>query len=137
MISNTVLDASVALSWLLPGEETQRTLPLRDRATENPQLELVVPPIFWYEVGNSLWAAARRKRIDRLNAVKAMESLMEFQLTVWIAEPMRCLSLAFDKNIAVYDAAYLSLAMEGNYSLWTVDKKLKEIAESSGVTSEP
>ena len=131
------MDASVALSWLLPGEETTRTLSLRDRAAENPQVELVVPPVFWYEIGNSLWVATRRKRINRLNAVKAMESLMEFQLTVWIAEPMRCLSLALEQNIAVYDAAYLSLAMEGNCSLWTVDKKLNIVAENSGVSVEP
>jgi len=50
LINKAVLDASVALSWLLPGEETQRTLPLRDHAAKNPQLELAVPPIFWYEV---------------------------------------------------------------------------------------
>jgi len=110
---------------------------LRDRAAENPQVELVVPPVFWYEIGNSLWVATLRKRIDRLNAVKAMESLMEFQLTVWIAEPMRCLSLALEQNIAVYDAAYLSLAMEGNFGLWTVDKKLNIVAENSGVSVEP
>jgi|GEM_PF-2936385 hypothetical protein len=45
-----VVDVSVALSWLLPGEDTIRTLPLRDHAVESNRVELFVPPIFWSEV---------------------------------------------------------------------------------------
>lgn len=136
-MKHVVLDASIALSWLLPGEETRLTLPLRDRAAENLQLDLIVPPIFWYEVGNALWVAVRRYRIAQSDAVKALESLMEFQLSVWVAEPMSCLSLSLEHNIAVYDAAYLSLAMDKDSILWSIDKALRNVAESLGVHVEP
>jgi len=36
--------------WLLPGEDTIRTLPLRDYAVESNRVELLVPSIFWSEV---------------------------------------------------------------------------------------
>ncbi len=131
------MDASVALSWLLPGEETQRTLLLRDLATENLQVELLVPPIFWYEVGNTLWVAVRRKRMAQTDAIKALESLMEFQLTVWVAEPMTNLSLSFEHNISVYDSAYLNLTVAHNSTLWTIDKELRKVAESLDMLVEP
>ncbi|RTH06835.1 hypothetical protein CSW31_04230 [Thermus scotoductus] len=55
------MDALAAFSWLLPGE-TERTVPLRDRAVAQPTLALLVPPTFGYEVGNVLWVATWRNR---------------------------------------------------------------------------
>ena len=62
---------------------------------------------------------------------------MEFQLTVWVAEPMSSLSLSFDHNISVYDSTYLCLTMAHNSTLWTIDKELGKVAESLGMLVEP
>jgi predicted nucleic acid-binding protein len=45
-----VVDASVALAWLLPGEATDVALALRQKAVDRPALALLVPPLFWYEI---------------------------------------------------------------------------------------
>lgn len=132
-----VVDASVALSWLLPGEKTVLTILLRDRATDNPQTELLVPPNFWYEVSNTLWVAVRRDRITRPLAMEALESLIEFHLIVWAPDPVAVLSLSFEQNITAYDSAYLSLALEHGSTLWSLDKALIEAAGRLNIPVEP
>ena len=132
-----VVDASVALSWLLPGKDTVLSLPLRDRAVDRPEVELMVPPGFWYEVANTLWVAGKRERISRHLAMEALETLLDFQFTVWAVEPAASLSIAFQQNLAVYDSAYLSLAQEFNATLWTLDKALTEAARSLHIPVEP
>jgi len=74
-----VIDASVALSWVLPAEDTDQALSLRNYALENPQTVLLVPPTFWYEVTNVLWVAVRCKRLNRQNPTKALELLIDFE----------------------------------------------------------
>jgi predicted nucleic acid-binding protein len=68
-----VVDASVALSWLLPGEETNKTLLLRDYAVANSDIKLLVPPIFWYEVANVLWVAVKKERIAQSEAMEGLK----------------------------------------------------------------
>jgi len=41
MIHGAVVDASAALSWVLPGEQTEQTLRLRDRAVAEPTFALL------------------------------------------------------------------------------------------------
>lgn len=138
MISNRfVVDASVALSWLLPGEDTNQTLLLRDYAVKNSRVELFVPPIFWYEVANVLWVAAKRERITQTEARKALEALSDFQLDVWVADPVDSLSIAFNQNLAVYDSAYLSTAVQCQATLWTIDNALANAAQRLNIPLEP
>jgi predicted nucleic acid-binding protein len=137
MNSRFVIDASVALSWILPGEDTNRTLRLRDQAVNNNLVELFVPPIFWYEVGNVLWVAAKRGRITRIEAMKALEALLDFQIDVWAPDPVDSLSIAFNQNLAVYDSAYLSLAVQRQAILWTIDNALADVALRMNIPVEP
>lgn len=136
-MSDIVVDASVALSWLLPGEETNKTLLLRDYALENSHVKLLVPPIFWYEVANVLWVAARRKRIVQSEAMEALEALLDFEFDVAAMEPIVAISIAFAQDIAVYDSAYLSVALNHNATLWTIDKGLVKAADNLNILVEP
>ena len=62
-MSNFVLDASLALQWFLE-DETDRKYSLNVLAGLAEKRALV--PILWfYEVGNGLLMAHRRKRISR------------------------------------------------------------------------
>ena len=128
-----MIDASVALSWVLPAEDTNQALSLRSYVLDNPQVLLLVPPNFWYEIANVLWVAIRRKRLNRQDAQKAMELLVNFEFMVWIADPESCLKLSIAHYLAAYDTAYLDLAMEKQATLWTLDQPLKKAAESLGV----
>ncbi len=133
MIGNVVVDASVALAWVLPAEDTDQALALRNIALEDLQVTLIVPPNFWYEVANVLWVAVRRQRLNRHDALKAMRLLIDFECMVWKANPENCLKLSIEHDLAVYDTAYLDLAMEKQAALWTMDQALKRAAVKAGI----
>lgn len=132
-----VIDASVALSWVLPAEDTDQALSLRNHTLNNPQTILLVPPTFWYEVTNVLWVATRRQRLNNHNALKALDLLIDFEFTVWFAELENCLNLSLNLNLAVYDTAYLDIAIDQQATLWTMDQRLKKVAENLGITVLP
>jgi predicted nucleic acid-binding protein len=132
-----VIDASVALSWVLPAEDTDQALSLRNHTLDNPQTILLVPPTFWFEVANVLWVATRRQRLNNHNALKALDLLIDFEFTVRFAELKNCLNLSLNHNLAVYDTAYLDIAIDQQATLWTMDQRLKKVAESLGITVLP
>jgi len=132
-----VVDASVALSWVLPGECFRLSASLRERAVEHLDLSLLIPPTFWYEVANSLWVAVRRGRLERDAAHAALEALLDFRLEIEVPHPLDCLAAALASGIAVYDAVYLQLALESGSELWTVDRSLRRAAVDAGVRTEP
>jgi len=132
-----VVDASVALAWVLPGEDTKNALLLRNKAAENPQPILLIPPTFWFEVASVLWFAMRRNRIKKSSAIKALEILQNFDFTVFPVDPTNCLHLSIVHDLAVYDSAYLHLALEQQAVLWTMDQALKKVAENLEVAALP
>ena len=137
MSKNVVVDASVALSWLLPGEETEKTLQLRHRAITNTKLRLLVPPIFWYEVANVLWVAAKRQRILPSDAMAGLRALLDFHFEIAVTDPTDSISISFTHNIAVYDSSYLSVAQNHNAILWTIDQELIKAAQNLELLVEP
>ena len=137
MTHGAVVEASAALSWVLPAEQADQTLRLRDRAAAEPTFALLVPPTFWYEVGNILWVAARRHRFERAAGLDAFEALQAFAFETWEVEPRKCLQLALDEGLSVYDAAYLQLALMAGCALWTLDRALAGAACTRGVRVEP
>ena len=137
MIHGAVVDVSAALSWVLPGEQTEQMLRLRERAVAVPTLALLVPPTFWYEVGNVLWVATRRNRLDRAAGIDAFEALQAFAFETWEVDPRSCLDLALGEGLSVYDAAYLQLALVAGCALWTLDRPLADAARTKGVPVEP
>lgn len=132
-----VLDASVALAWILPDEQTTAALQLRKRPEQNPAMSLIVPPMFWYEVANVLWVAVRRQRLTQETALDALKVLEDFNIDTWIVEPKRCLYLAIKKELAVYDSSYLAIAQDLQVPLWTNDLQLASRARDLGILVEP
>ncbi len=137
MADNVVVDTSVALSWLLPGEKTEDALLLRNKAVEYSRIKLLIPPIFWFEVANVLWVSVKRERIDRSQAYEALESLMDFQLDVCMVDPVESLSAALANDLTVYDSAYLVVALERQAILWTFDHRLAKAAHENAIFVEP
>jgi predicted nucleic acid-binding protein len=77
--------------------------------------------------------ATRRQRLDDHNALKALDLLIDFEFTVWTAELRHCLNLSLSHNLSVYDTAYLDLAIDQQATLWTMDQRLKKVAESLNI----
>ncbi len=134
-MSDFVLDASLTLQWFLE-DEADRNYSLAVLASLSEKRTLV-PLLWFYEVGNGLLMAYRRKRITfdqiggfliRLRALPieaAQQTPSEiFELPV----------LAQSHNLTNYDAAYLALANRLNLPLATTDSELRKAAASAGVS---
>jgi len=124
-------DASVLLKWVLPGDDEQDTdaaLALRDEAAGGT-LDLVVPQLWIYEVGNTL---ARRFPED---ADELLASLADFGLTEakldarWRA---RAVSLSVRYGVAFYDAAYHAVALGLQGVFVTADERYVRRASGAG-----
>ncbi|MXX73100.1 MAG: type II toxin-antitoxin system VapC family toxin [Gemmatimonadetes bacterium] len=124
-------DASVLLKWVLPADDEQDTdaaLALRDEAAAGT-LDLVVPQLWIYEVGNTL---ARRFPDD---ADELLASLADFGLTDakldarWRA---RAVSLSVRYGVAFYDAAYHAVALGLRGVFVTADERYVRRASGAG-----
>lgn len=133
-----VIDASVALAWLMQDEHS----PESDRLFESmPGEGAFVPSLWRLEVANALQVAVRRNRIDvhyRDGAIQRLSRLPievdpETDAHAWTTT----LHLAHRHNITVYDAAYLELALRRGVPLASRDQHLVKAALDSGVTVLP
>ncbi len=128
-----VIDASVALKWVLP--EWGRDTALGYRASHEKGADLlIVPPLFWYEVANGL---RRRQGLDSAARASALEEIWaagiehrELDLLL-LAEAV---VTAVERGISVYDASYVVLARELKCQFVTADRRLWErMAEEKDV----
>jgi predicted nucleic acid-binding protein len=134
-MSHLVLDASMALSWLLPDEASEAAIAV--------QLELAKADGVWVtahwrlEVANSLCMAERRKRLDAAGVAQAVALVTQLPVVV---DPetnehasAETLSLARQHMLSVYDAAYLELALRRGAALASLDVPLRLAANKLGV----
>ncbi len=128
-------DASVLLKWVLPGDDEQDTdeaLALRDEAVAG-SLDLVVPQLWIYEVGNTL---ARRFPDD---AGELLATLADFGLTEARMDARwrsRAVSLAVTYSVAFYDAAYHAVALGLGGVFVTADERyLRRASDAGGISS--
>lgn len=124
-------DASVLLKWVLPGEDEQDTdeaLALRDEAVAG-RLDLVVPQLWIYEVGNTL---ARRFPNE---AGELLATLADFGLTEagldarWRS---RAVALCVTYGVVFYDAAYHAVALGLGGVFVTADERYVRRASGAG-----
>ena len=128
-------DASVLLKWVLPGNDEQDTdaaLALRDEAVAGI-LDLVVPQLWIYEVGNTL---ARRFPND---AGELLASLVDFGLTEARLDSkwrIRAVSLSVTYGVAFYDAAYHAVALGLGGVFVTADERyVRRASRAGGISS--
>ena len=125
-----VLDASVVVD-LAVGDRAD-TPALVERWVADGRL-LLVPPIHWPEVGNSL---LRRFDGDALRAGRRVEEIEVIGMEVadrGIPGLVAAMSLAARHGLTVYDATYLWLAIAVGGELATFDKALARAAEAEDV----
>jgi len=127
-MSKVVVDASIALRWVLRDEKEANVDTLLEQWAAS-LTEMLVPPLFPAEVTNALYLSVKRKRLTLEEAELALRTIME--LGVQVVEPSglysRSLRLAVDYSAAnAYDTQYVALAEMENCELWTADERLTE-----------
>lgn len=132
-----VVDASIVLAWILPDEQTNAALNLRQEVIQSPTFAMITPPIFWSEVVNVLWVAVKRERISTDLARDALTTLQDFKFDTWLIEPAPLLNHALEHDLSAYDSSYLMIAKDLQIPLWTLDKKLHHAARNWGVSVKP
>lgn len=124
-----VLDASVAAKWFLPPEQEALGEKASDLFKEQTagRLRFIVPELFWTEMGNVLWKAARVNRMSRSAAERAFASLLKLQFptlssTTEVLDKAFRIALRFERTF--YDSVYLALAETSGWPLITADERL-------------
>jgi predicted nucleic acid-binding protein len=133
-VSDLVLDASLALQWFLD-DEADRKYSLGVLASLSEKRALV-PLLWFYEVGNGLLMAHRRKRISADQIDGFLTRLKALPIDAAQETPFEILelpSLARSNDLTNYDAAYLHLAKTFNLPLASNDSQLRRAATSTGV----
>jgi predicted nucleic acid-binding protein len=124
---SVVIDASVAIKWVVEEPGTEEALLLRRERLHAP--DLLIP-----ECANILWKKVRRKEMSEGEALLAARLLVRADIQL---EPMRPLlepatRLALGLDHPAYDCIYLALANVLGCELVTADNVLQRKLQSAG-----
>ena len=127
-----VLDASVAVAWVVPSQATDYAKRIRLRAKGEP---FHVPTVFIAEVTNVLVALERRAILSAHGAAAAADVLsrlhpVEHGSNLSVAELRR---IAGRYALSAYDATYLALALELHLPVACGDRPLKAALSRAGI----
>jgi predicted nucleic acid-binding protein len=134
-----VLDASVALSWLL------RDASVRDAPYAFAVLKALrtagtageVPVTWGLEIANVIARCEAKGQVTEAQSESFLEMLHALSIAVDAATVTQALSdtlqLARRYRLSSYDASYLELALRTGMPLATLDEDLRRAAEKAGV----
>lgn len=128
-----VLDATIALAWLLPDEDSARAEQVVSRLAIRGGF---APSLLLLETSNALLQAERRARVPQASCDELLAALMRLPL---IFEPIgaestiRARALARAHALSIYDASYLDLAVQRRVPLATLDHALTRAAVTMGI----
>ena len=133
-MTRCVLDSSVALAWVLPGEGSDATEALLD---EIAAAGAAVPSLWPLETANVLLYAEKARRITRDERRRSLTTLAALPICIDPDTAAQAfgstLSLAESQGLTLYDASYLELALRLALPLASLDRKLCQAAHASGV----
>jgi predicted nucleic acid-binding protein len=129
-VTDLVIDASVAIKWVIEEHGTREAMSLRRH-------RLFAPELLVAECANVLWKKTRRRELTHDEARLAARLLQRADVEL---APMRALlepatELAIAMDHPAYDCAYLALAEVLSCDLVTADRKLSAKPVPLGYTS--
>ena len=121
-----VVDASLAVKWLLPEEFSTEARALFSQWASQ-QVRMVGVHLLPMEVANTL----HRRSVSAGDATRLMANFLRYGVEL-ICDPAfhaRAIELASElRQGAVYDAHYLALAESLGCEMWTADRRFHRIA---------
>ena len=130
-----VLDASVALSWLLvDSKPTDRAYAAQVlESHKRPEIQAQVPVTWGLEVANVLARAEAMNRISEAFLEMLSQAPIVNDTATFSHSLTDTLQLARRYRLSAYDASYLELALRAGLSLATLDEGLGKAARKAGV----
>lgn len=119
---NLVTDTNLFLAVALNESEKTRIIQLTSNSNA------IAPEILPYEIGNALSAMIKKKQITHDEALSAFEITSKVPVRLVSIDILKALKLALEFNIYAYDAYFLQCAKSLSYPLFTLDKRMKEVA---------
>jgi predicted nucleic acid-binding protein len=120
-----VLDANVALKWVLAEPDSAKAQQLRDEY-QNAFHELLAPDVFPVEVAHALTRAERQRKIAVGQAAILWSDVLSTPPHLVPVAPLtpRAIAISSQFRQGVYDCLYVALAERENCELVTADDKL-------------
>lgn len=114
-----VVDASVALKWVLIEEKREEALKL---LTED---ELIAPDLFHVECANALTMRVWRGKMNAVDAVDALQVILSAPVLIRPSNSLvaKAHALSVELIQSSYDCLYLALAVGEGVVLVTADEK--------------
>jgi predicted nucleic acid-binding protein len=133
-----VLDASVALSWLLrDAEAREASYAFSVLKSLRAGVSASVPTTWGLEIANVLARAERKEQLTEAQSESFLEMLQSTQIEADSATFTQALTdtlqLARRYRLSSYDASYLELALRAALPLATLDEDLRRAAQKAGV----
>jgi predicted nucleic acid-binding protein len=118
-VNRLVIDASIAVKWVVEEESTAEALALRQKA------KLIAPELLVAECANILWKKVQRRELSKEEALFAARLLqgaeIELLPTRFLFEAATRMSIEIDHP--AYDCLYLALAVEKGCRFVTADER--------------
>ena len=125
-----VVDASLAVKWLVREEHTDKALAIL-RVWHDQAVTPTAPHLLPFEVANALHRKVIRGQLSVGDSARMILQLLGSGLALHQTSGLhtRALELASElQQGAVYDAHYLALAEEFDCELWTADQRFHRAA---------
>ena len=127
-MTSVVVDASVAVKWCLPSQREELVTEAEEllASSRRDEVQFLVPDLFWVELANALWKAARRHEISEDTAASAVSFMRDLDITTAPSLDLvpRALDLAISYGRTVYDSLYVALAIQSKSEMITADERL-------------
>ncbi len=122
---NYILDASVALCWVIRRPLTPKALRLRDDYRQSVH-RLLAPSIFPAEAAGALTKSERQKLIPMGQARLLLDDILSDLPQIYPFEPLlrRATDISSQTRAGLYDCLYVALAEREGCELVTADQRL-------------
>ncbi len=126
-MTELVIDASVAIKWLVPEDLRQEAL-----ALVRMEFELIAPDILIPEIGNIAWKKQARGEIDLQQSQLIGNRIGAYFHEIVPSDSMisNALDIAITLKHPIYDCFYLACARQRRAPLVTADTRLATLAHS-------